>query len=260
MRFLALSLLPLLLAATSYPEEPVARAQAIIDEAERRAAGFGDLQAVAEMVIRNGRGSEAVRELSISILDLPGSASRSLTVVDEPKDVRGTALLTHTDEQGESEQWLFLPALNRTKRIAASGRSGPFMGSEFSYEDFSAQAPENYDFRWLRDETLNGLPCHVLERRPKEGTRSAYGRQEVWMDAEHLRLQQVHYFDSQGAHIKTPTARGYQRYRNRWWRADELRMENVRSGADTLLRWSDIRMDQGLSERDFDLNALKAAR
>lgn len=257
---LSLLLLPLLLAANPYPEEPVARAQAIIDEAERRASGFGDLQAVAEMVIRNGRGSEAVRELSISILDLPGSASRSLTVVDEPKDVRGTALLTHTDEAGQSEQWLFLPALNRVKRIAASGRSGPFMGSEFSYEDFSAQAPENYDFRWLRDEPCNGVPCHVLERRPKATTASAYARQEVWMDAEHLRLQQVHYFDTQDAHVKTLTATGYQRYQDRWWRAEQLRMLNERSGAETLLRWSEIRMDQGLGERDFDLNALKAAR
>lgn len=260
MKRLALLCLPLLLAASPYPEEPVARAQAIIEEAERRAEGFGDLQATAEMIIRNGRGSEAVRELAISILDLPDSASRSLTVVDEPKDVRGTALLTHTDVAGDTEQWLFLPALNRTKRIAASGRSGPFMGSEFSYEDFSSQPPENYDFRWLRDENLNGQPCHVLERRPKAGTGSAYGFQQVWMDAEHLRIQQVHYFDTQGAHTKTLTAEGYQRYQERYWRAEELRMRNVRSGAETLLRWSDIRMDQGLSERDFDLNALKAAR
>ena len=110
------------------------------------------------MEISNGRGSSATRELRIAILELPGEASRSLTVVEEPKDVSGTALLTHTDAQGRDEQWLYLPALSRVKRIASSGRSGPFMGSEFSYEDFSAQSAEQFDFRWLRDCLLYTSP------------------------------------------------------------------------------------------------------
>ena len=248
------------LCAVGHAQDPSARGQQIIAEVERRAEGFGDLQAQAQMEISNGRGSKATRELRIAILELPGEASRSLTVVEEPKDVSGTALLTHTNEQGEDEQWLYLPALSRVKRIASSGRSGPFMGSEFSYEDFSAQSAEQFDFKWLRDEPLNGLPCHVLERRPKAGTQSAYGHQVIWLDQAELRLQQAEYHDQQGALIKTLKVSGYQRYQERYWRADELVMRNARTAAQTTLRWRDIEMQLGLSERDFDLNALKAAR
>lgn len=246
--------------ATAADTDPVARAEAIIAEAERRSAGYGDLRAVARMTIHNGRGSRAIRELDISILETDDGGSRSLTVVADPRDVAGTALLTHTAGNGETEQWLYLPALGRVKRIASSGRSGPFMGSEFTYEDFSAQPPEHYDFRWLRDETFNGLDVHVIERRPKPGLASAYDHQVVWMDVEHLRVHRVEYMSRRGELMKVLIVRGYEPYREKYWRAERFVMRNELTGADTTLEWRDIEMGIGLSARDFDVNALKSSR
>lgn len=257
------TLIALALAAASLAaqaQDPLQKGQAIADAAYKKSEGFGDLQAEAEMRIRNGRGSEALRTLSIKLLDLPGAAGRGLTTVTAPKDVKGTALLTHTDAKADNEQWLYLPALKRVKRIASSGRSGPFMGSEFSFEDFSAQLPEKYHFKWLRSETLNGLPCEVLERRPKDKTSSSYAYAIVWLDQAELRLQKAEFHDQQNALIKTLTVSGYEKYQGKHWRASKLSMRNARTQAETELNWTQIRFGAGLSERDFDVNSLAAGR
>lgn len=237
-----------------------ARGQALAEAAYKKAEGFGDVQAEAEMKIRNGRGGEALRALRIKLLDLPGPAGRGLTQVLAPKDVKGTALLTHTTAESENEQWLYMPALKRVKRIASSGRSGPFMGSEFSFEDFSAQQPEKYHFTWLRAEACGELSCEVLERRPRDPASSAYASALVWLDQPELRIQKVEFYDRQNALVKTLTISGYQRYQNKFWRADRLTMRNARTGAETALSWSKIRFGNGLTERDFDQNSLAALK
>lgn len=256
----ALALSLVLPARAQTPEQ---KGLAIVQDAEKRGENFGDLRAEAEMIIRNGRGGEARRGLKIALLDLPGPASRSLTVVDAPKDVKGTALLTHTAADASDQQWLYLPAAGRTKRIASSGRSGPFMGSEFSFDDFSAQTVERYRFKWLRSEPcpvpLASEPCDVIERVPKE-TGSGYARQEVWMDQSHRRLHKADYYDAQNQRIKTLVSEGYKLYENKFWRAETLTMSNARSGASTVLRWSNIRFRSGLAEADFEVSRLTSAR
>lgn len=248
------------LSATAHAAlSPEEKAQQIIDEGERRAEGFKDMIGSAEMLIRNARGHEARRGLDIKILEVP-DGGRSLTVVQAPKDVRGTALLTFSHDHGEDEQWLFMPALKRVKRIAASGRSGPFMGSEFSYEDFSAQSRDKYVYRWLGEEQLNGLDCHVIERLPKAETQSGYRRLLTWIEKKDLLLQRVHYFDHRDRHTKTLEVTGYKQYQDRWWRAESFVMTNLVTGGASTLTWRDIKFSVGLTERDLDQNALQAAR
>jgi len=81
------------------------------------------------------------------------------------------------------DQWLYLPALKRLKRISSRKKSGPFMGSEFAYEDMSSQEVEKYRYKWLRDETVEGRDAYVVERRPTYEY-SGYTRQIVWIDKE----------------------------------------------------------------------------
>lgn len=260
---LAAVLLCLLATLPARAETPEEKGLAIIKDAEKRGENFGDLSAEAEMLIRNGRGGEARRSLKIALLDLPGSASKSLTVVEAPKDVKGTALLTHTAADASDQQWIYLPAAGRTKRIASSGRSGPFMGSEFSFDDFSAQTAERYRYKWLRTgpcpAPAQAERCDLIERIPKEAG-SGYARQEIWLDQAQRRLYQADYYDAQNQRIKTLTAEGYRQYQGKFWRADRLLMSNARTGASTSLNWSHIRFDSGLREADFDLSRLGSAR
>ena len=249
----------LLLSPSAVADE--GRGQAIAEAAYARNSGLGTLSATAVMQLRTGSGQTAERALAIRSLDLPDGSSRGLTIVEAPRVVRGTALLTHTDANGGQQQWLYLPATSRTRRIAAENRSGAFMGSEFSYDDFSAQTPSRYRFRYLRDEALDGVDCHVLHREEIDGLP---GHQLVWLDTEQLRLQRVEFFDARGHLQRRLTASGYRPHRGSdgrdYWRADELVMENVRTGASTSLTWQDIRLDAPLDARDFDVSALGRSR
>ena len=80
-------------------------------EARDKDDGFGNFTARQAMVLRNKQGQESRRQLRIKVLEVAGDGDKSLTVFDEPRDVKGTALLTHAHKQEADDQWLYLPAL-----------------------------------------------------------------------------------------------------------------------------------------------------
>ena len=118
------------------------------------------------MVLRNKQGQESRRQLRVKIFEVAGDGDKSMFVFDEPRDVKGTALLIHAHRESTDGQWLYLPALKRVKRISSSNRSGSFMGSEFAYEDMSAQEVERFTYRYLRDEPCGRPDVHGLRTHP----------------------------------------------------------------------------------------------
>ena len=108
-------------------------------EADRRDQGWGDSRADMTMVLRNRQGETSERRIRVRTLEVQGDGDKSMTIFDHPADVKGTAFLSHTHATEADDQWLYLPALKRVKRIASANKSGPFVGSEFAYEDISSQ-------------------------------------------------------------------------------------------------------------------------
>lgn len=241
-------------------QTPEDRGLALALEADRRYAGYGDSIASLRMILRNKQGQVSERHLRIRSLETPDDGTKSLCIFDSPMDVKGTILLTHTHRNRVDDQWLFLPALERVKRIAAQNRSGSFMGSEFSYEDIATQTVEKYSYRWLRDESLDGQECHVIERRPLDPKSSGYLRQIVWMDTEHLRMAKVDYYDRKDSLLKTLIFKDYRQYLDRFWRPHEMTMVNHQTGKSSQLLWSEYAFRQGLAENDFDPHSLTRIR
>ncbi|MGE3774314.1 MAG: outer membrane lipoprotein-sorting protein [Gammaproteobacteria bacterium] len=253
-------LLPgLLVTARAAAPDPAAQGLAIAQEAERRDRGWGDERATLEMVLRNRHGQESRRTLEISKLEMDGDGDRSLTIFDTPRDVAGTALLTYSHALTPDDQWLYLPALKRVKRIASANKSGPFVGSEFAYEDLGSNEVEQYDYRWLRDEDLDGRPCFVVEQRPRY-PHSGYTRRIVWLDREIYQPLKVEFHDRKDALLKTLTAQGYTEHLGQYWRPAAMAMVNHQTGKSTTLTWREYRFRTGATARDFDRNALKRAR
>ena len=112
---LLLSLLPL--SALAQNDDAREKGDAIAQEVESRDNGWGDSQALMQMVLRNKRGDRSQRELRIQSLEMKGDGDKSLTVFDQPRDVKGTALLSFSHSVEPDQQWLYLPALKRVKRI-----------------------------------------------------------------------------------------------------------------------------------------------
>lgn len=252
--------LALLLAATSVlAETPEEKGLAIAKEAEKRGDGFGDSKVAMKMVLRNRHGQETTREIRSRTLEVDGDGDKSLIIFDEPRDVAGTALLTYTHKTGDDDRWLYLPALKRVKRIASGNKSGPFMGSEFAYEDLGSQEIEKYTYKYLRDEELDGQKCFVTERYPVDKT-SGYTRMVVWTDQAEYRPLKIEFYDRKQSHLKTLTFKGYKQYLDKYWRPDQMDMVNHQTGKSTTLHFKDYKFNNGYEDRDFDQNSLKSAR
>ncbi|MBI1320777.1 MAG: outer membrane lipoprotein-sorting protein [Candidatus Hydrogenedens sp.] len=240
-------------------QTPEEKGKEIAVEADKRDTGWGDSTATLSMILRNQSGAETTRELQISTLELLEDGDKSLVVFDTPPDVKGTALLTFSHRAADDDQWLYLPALKRVKRIASNNQSGPFMGSEFAYEDLSSQEIDKFTYKYIGDEEANGMPCFVIERVPTNEN-SGYTKQVAWLDQAEYRIQKVDFYDRKGDLMKTLTASDYKQYLDKFWRPGRMEMVNHVTGKSTVLQWKDYQFGAGLSERDFDQNALKRAR
>ncbi|WJW75115.1 outer membrane lipoprotein-sorting protein [Thiohalobacter sp. IOR34] len=258
-RLILILLLPLCLLSTALAAETAEeKGLAIAEEMDRRDTGWGDQTARMEMILRNRRGDESRRQIRVRTLEVENDGDKSLTIFDHPRDVKGTAFLSYTHALKPDEQWLYLPALKRVKRIASRNKSGPFMGSEFAYEDMTSQEVPKYSYRFLREEEVGGRKTLVIERYPQYEY-SGYTRQVVWIDSGMYRPVKVEFYDRKDSLLKTLTLSGYHRYLDRYWRPDEMHMINHQTGKQTTLRWSDYRFRTGLTSRDFDKNSLKRA-
>jgi len=212
------------------------------------------------MILMNKHGQKSERKIRIKTLEVVEDGDKSLIIFDNPKDIKGTAFLNITHKQGDNDQWLYLPALKRVKRINSKNKSGSFMSSEFSYEDIASQEVEKYTYKWIRDEEFAGQDCHVVERYPVDKKYSGYTRQVVWMDKTELREQKIEYYDRKNSLLKTLTIKKYQKYLDQYWRTHEMNMVNHQNGKSTNLIWSDFNFRVGLTDKDFNKNSLKRIR
>ncbi|MEM1439994.1 MAG: outer membrane lipoprotein-sorting protein [Pseudomonadota bacterium] len=231
---------------------------AIAQEADRRGQGFGDSRSTLTMTLYDGRGNSATREMSGKTLEMPDDGDRTLLFFENPRDVAGTAFLTHSHGERDDDQWLYLPALKRIKRIASSNRSGAFMGSEFSYEDLGNDEVEKYEHRYLGEADIDGVATYQLERTPK--LKSGYSKQIVWLDQTELRAWRIEYYDRGGRLLKTLYPSDYERYLQRFWRPLTMEMVNHQNGRRTVLEWADYVFGLELPARDFERDALRDIR
>lgn len=233
---------------------------AIATEMDARDTGWKTQTAGLIMTLRNRQGQESRREIRSRTMEVEGDGDKAMSIFDAPGDVKGTAFLSFTHALTPDDQWLYLPALKRVKRIASRNKSGPFMGSEFAYEDLSSQEVEKYRYKYLRDEDLDGRASMVIERYPAY-EHSGYTRQLVWVDKAIWRATKIEFYDRKNDLLKTLTFHDYKPYLEKpFYRADRFEMENHQTGKSTTLLWSNYRFDTGLTDRDFDRNSLKRAR
>jgi outer membrane lipoprotein-sorting protein len=246
------------------PEALEEKGHAIAARSDRSDRGFGNSTVELTMVLRNKAGRETTRTLSIRTLEVPDEAlgDKSMIVFDSPKDIDGTALLSHANILEPDDQWLFLPALKRVKRISSVNKSGPFVGSEFAFEDFTALELEKYDYKYLRSEPCSDggtLICDVVERYPRY-EHSGYTRQVSWVDQTHFQVRKVEFYDRRDGLLKTLTLDDYRQYEGEYWRSHRFSMINHQTGKSTELVYSDYRFGVDLSEGDFVRGALERVR
>ena len=242
-------------AAPAFSADPKAKGREITAASIRSDEGFRDTQAQMTMRLTSESGEVSQRTLQMSVLEGPGEAGdKSLIVFQTPVDVQGTVLLTHSQVLNPDDQWIYIPSIARVKRISSTNKSGPFLGSEFAFEDLTAQMLGKYDYTWLRDEACPppdaALRCYVVERTPLYEN-SGYKRQIAWIDATELQFRKVEYYNREDRLLKTLALAGYTKHNNRFWRAHKLVMVNHQTKRSTTIDMTAIRFGTGLTEGDL---------
>ena len=241
----------------AWAQTPEQKGLEIATAADQRDSGWKHMTADMEMVLRNRSGKESGRKVTNRQLEVHGDGDKSLSLFKEPKDVSGTAMLTFTHGLEPDDQWLYLPALKRVKRISSKNKSGPFMGSEFAFEDLASQELDKFTYRYIREEACgDGYQCHVIERIPQYKN-SGYARQITWVDSEQYRNIKVEFYDRKDSLLKTLEMFGFKEYTGGYWRADRFEMTNHQTGKSTTLLWSNYDFETVMDDNDFNQNALK---
>lgn len=223
-------------------------------EVEKARRGFVDSKSSLVMTLINASGTKSLRAMSNKMLEKPRDSKtdgdKSIIVFLSPPDVKGTGLLTYERLDREDDQWLYLPALRRIKRIASKNKSGSFMGSEFAYEDISAQSLEKYTYSdAVNEETVNGIACYKYERYPKSKY-SGYTKQIVWADKRNFITLKTDYYDRKRDLLKTAIFSDYKKIKG-VWRIGKIHMKNHQNKKETILEWQEDEIQTGLQERDF---------
>jgi hypothetical protein len=248
-------------APSAFAETAEEKGLAIITEADSRDDGYGDSMATMKMVLTNRHGDSSSRKMRMKTKEVPDKSlgDKALIVFDQPRDVKGTALLSFTKIIEPDDQWLYLPALKRVKRIASVNKSGPFVGSEFAFEDMASQEVGKYSYKYLRNEACGDMECFVVESYPRY-EHSGYTKLIGWLDTTEYRTQKIDYYDRKDTLLKTLTMTDYKQYHGKFWRPHNLHMQNHQSGKTSSIVWDDMKLQIGLEESDFTKNALKRSK
>jgi len=218
---------------------------------DRSDLGFSNSKVDALMTLRNAAGQETTRKLSFSTLEKENEqvGDKSLVIFRSPRDVEGTALLSHAKILNADDQWLFLPALKRVKRISSANKSGSFVGSEFAFEDFTITELNKFTYNYIGEEEINGKTMDIVERFPRYA-KSGYTKHKSWIDQEIFQVHKVEFYDRKDQLLKTLTLSDYRDYGG-IWRAHKFFMINHQTNKQTDLVYQDFQFKVGLEDNDF---------
>jgi hypothetical protein len=192
--------------------------------------------------------------------DRLGSHGRSKAVLRflDPPEVRGVALLIVNHPDRASDQWMWTPALQRERRIALQDRSTRFFGTDFSFEDLEERDVDQFVYRLLGHETVDGVPCWKIEARPGPRKTSQYTASTLWIRQDTYAFARIENF------VNAALVRrlDYRRVENVQgiWTARELEMTDLRRKSRTILTLDRLAYNVPMREDDFTLEALRRER
>ena len=227
----------------------------VATKSDEAMSGFKDSVSKMQMKLINARGQEKIRTMSMKVLE-GAEADKSLMEFITPADVKGTKFLNYQHIIKDDDQWLYLPALKRVKRIASKNKSGSFMGSEFSYEDLSAFNVKKY--KYSGDATLGtlGEKSVYIGQSVPVSKYSGYTKLVTYADEKTFLIQKIEYYDRKKQLLKTAYFEKYNQYGD-VNRIAKITMENIQNDKTTILTWDEEKIKTGLRDKDFHKRYLK---
>jgi len=246
-----LTVAALLLAAAASANEALQLVQQVHDRPVGR-----DVTTVSRMELTDRGGSRRTRELVTYRIEPSKGEFHSLARFLAPVDIAGTGLLSVDKADGTSEQWLYLPALDRVRRVASDRKGGRFVGSDLYFEDLQTRKPDSDNHRSLGRETLDGVACEVVESVPVDPANSVYKRRLLWIDPALALVMRIDYFEKDET---KPSKRWVMLAKQRvqgYWAVMDSKTTDLVSGNETRLVAMTIKFDRKLPSKLFTSRAL----
>ncbi len=251
-------LLPFLWSFPSFAQEKPS-AEGIIAKSQLVAYYSGDdMRAKVLMRLIRKEGSERIREFTMLRKDLKeGAEQKYFIYFHQPADVRGMTFMVWKYPQRDDDRWLFIPAINLVKRIAASDKRSSFVGSDFSYEDVSGREVEEDTHTLLREERLDGKEVYVVKSVPKDERSADFSYKLSWIDKGSFVLWKEEYYDKRGELYNVFTADEVKTVQG-FLTTIRRTMRNVQTGHRTEVSFKEVRYNLGLSEELFTERSLRS--
>jgi len=213
----------------------------------------------SRMVITAKNGSTSERVIDQYSKDGPNGA-RTVIVFQSPANVAGTRFLTMDTAGGGSDQWIYLPSLGRVRRIAATESGGSFMGTDFSYDDISSMDRElSLDTHTLlREETLNGKACYVIQSVPKD-TSYQYSKTITWIDKTGFLIYKSEMYNRRGELVKVMEMSDFKDVQGRLTPM-QTKISTAGAGTSTTIYMEIIKYDDPIPEAVFTTAYLETGR
>jgi outer membrane lipoprotein-sorting protein len=202
----------------------------------------------------NKGGATKERRLMRWTLAGAGELDKILVRFLAPRDVENTGLLTWEGKDGNDDQWLYLPAVKKPKRIAASGKKNRFMGTDYAYEDLRPESVAVNKYVLAGSEAIDGQDCFVIEASPANdrlAADSGYSRRKLWVRKDNYATVKREFYDKQGKLEKLELLRKLVNVKGSAWRANEVEMKDVQNGTTTLIVIEHRAVDRGLKDDFF---------
>ena len=193
------------------------------------------------MVLQEKGGPERARSLELVVGQelKKKSGDKQWIRFDAPGDIKGTQLLTVESDDGSAQQWLYLPAFKKSRRVGAAELGDRFAGTDFFYEDLKHRVVDDYSYKLLGSESIDGVDCWHIEsvpQAPKAKAESPYGKTEIWLRKDVQYIVRTRYFDRQAKPLKELRAQNLVKVAGPVWRADQLTMTDIQRNHRTVLK------------------------
>lgn len=210
--------------------------------------GLDSVIMVSEMTIVHKSGAKRVREIKSWMKGDDYTLVRFLS----PANVKGVGFLSVKDDD-----WLYLPALGKVRRIATKEKGGSFMGSDFSYEDIGGGSwVEDYNAKLLGTEKYEGHDCYVLELLPKDPEDISYSKLKRWVDKENFYSMKTEYYDKHGDLLKIMYSSEFEKIEGLWI-ARKIEMQNVQEGSKTIIISKEVQLNPEIPDSMFTTRQLE---
>jgi len=182
-------------------------------------------------------------------------SSKSVLRFTAPAEVKGVALLVinHTDRA--SDQWMWTPAINRERRIALQDRSTRFFGTDFSFEDLEERDTDQFEYKLIGEEPVDGASCWKVQSTPRQSKASQYTHSYVWVQKDKFAITQIENYsrDQLVRRARYTDIRNDQGI----WTAHKIDMHDLKRNSHTILKIEKLQYNAPMKDDAFSLQALR---